>query len=200
MKIIAITPELSHPDEINFIIKMLDAGFDYVHIRKPGFPMQQMREYIKSIPPKYYDRLKIHNHFELAHEFNLAGIHLNMHCNVIPPNCENLSRSRSCHSENELTDLNQYEYVFLSPIFDSISKNGYKSKFSYGNLLEIFKHDGMKDKIIALGGIMPFHLKQLHNIGFAGAAFLGYLFNSSDIESLNKKIELIKSSNAAIHY
>ena len=120
MKIIAITPELSHPDEINFIIKMLDAGFDYVHIRKPGFSMQQMREYIKSIPPKYYDRLKIHNHFELAHEFNLAGIHLNMHCNVIPPNCENLSRSRSCHSENELTDLNQYEYVFLSPILDSI--------------------------------------------------------------------------------
>ena len=200
MKLIALTPELEHPDEIMFITSILDSGFDYVHIRKPGFSIKQMREYIMAIPAQYYNRLKIHNHFELANEFNLAGIHLNMHCNTIPANCENLMKSRSCHSKDELTDTAQYEYVFLSPIFDSISKNGYKSRFSYGNLLEIFKNNNLQGKIIALGGVMPFHLKQLHQLGFAGAAFLGYLFNSNTIESLSKKLETIKTYHAAIHY
>ena len=139
MKLIAITPELPHKHETEFITSILDAGFDYVHVRKPGHTLPQLREYITAIPQQYHCRLKLHSHFQLACEFGIAGLHLNQRSSTIPQGVhEGLKLSRSCHTATELTDLEKYEYVFLSPIFDSISKRGYSSKFSQGNLIEIF--------------------------------------------------------------
>lgn len=194
MKLIAITPELPHSNEIRFITDILDAGFDYVHLRKPDYSLPQLKEYLSSIPSQYHSRLKLHSHFTLAREFNMAGLHLNHRFHDIPEGIpSNLSLSRSCHAASELNDLNHYEYVFLSPIYNSISKRGYASRFSQGDLIEIFKQADTKGKIIALGGIMPFHMVQLSRLGFAGAAFLGYLFNDSDETGLTSKLSNIKT-------
>lgn len=194
MKLIAITPELPHKHETEFITSILDAGFDYVHVRKPGHTLPQLREYLTAIPQQYHCRLKLHSHFQLACEFGIAGLHLNQRFSTIPQGVpEGLKLSRSCHAATELTDLEKYEYVFLSPIFDSISKRGYSSKFSQGNLIEIFKQPGTSNKIIALGGIMPSHLVQLSRLGFAGAAFLGFLFGSDTTTELDAKLTNIKT-------
>ena len=194
MKLIAITPELPHRREIEFITHILDSGFDYVHLRKPDYEISQLRKYIESIPSQYHNRLKLHSHFVLASEFDVAGLHLNRRFNEIPNGLpQKIKLSRSCHLANELTGLNRYEYVLLSPIFNSISKRGYSSKFSQGDLIEIFKRQETHDKIVALGGIIPNHLIQLSRLGFAGAAFLGYLFNSDAITDLDNKLNNIQN-------
>lgn len=194
MKLIAVTPELPHPHEIEYIITILDAGFDYVHLRKPDYTMPQLRTLIEEIPSKYHCRLKLHNHFLLAKEYDISGLHLNRRVHDVPQELSHeLKLSRSCHAAIELKDLNRYEYVLLSPIFDSISKRGYKSRFSQGDLTEIFKRPETNGKIIALGGIMPTYLQQLSNLGFAGAAFLGYLFNSNTTSDLTTKLTTIQN-------
>lgn len=194
MKLIAITPELPHEHEIEFISRILDAGFDYVHLRKPDYTLPQLREYISAIPAQHHNRLKLHSHFSLASEFNVAGLHLNQRCNIVPQGLPNTLRlSRSCHAASELNNLGKYEYVFLSPIFNSISKRGYSSRFSQGDLIEIFKQPDTHDKIVALGGIMPGHLVQLNNLGFAGAAFLGFLFNGTEETELTNKLQIIQN-------
>lgn len=194
MKLIAITPEQSVEHESTFISAILEHGFDYVHVRKPGYKMSEMRRYVSSIPAQYHNRLKLHSHFSLISEFDIAGLHINRQASLIPTGISRpIKLSKSCHDVNELTDLGEYEYVFLSPIFDSISKHGYKSRFTQDSLTGTLHSPYVKGEIIALGGITPDHLSDISAMGFAGAAFLGYLFNSKSLNELNEKLTNIKT-------
>lgn len=64
-----------------------------------------------------------------------------------------------------------YDYVFLSPIFDSISKQGYKAAFTRAELTEI--RAILSQNVYALGGITFDNLKEVEQLGFCGAAMLG---------------------------
>lgn len=189
-KLIAITPDAEIKDEISFVSCILDSGFDYVHIRKPSLSEHELMKYIESIPSRYYDRLKIHNNFTPALRYNLAGIHLNRFNKSIPDNYGG-TVSKSCHRFKELENLTDFEYVFLSPIFDSISKSGYKSSFTYSDLVMAKQSGTINSKVIALGGITPDNLATVKDWGFGGAAFLGYLFNSANLQELDYRIHKI---------
>ncbi|MBR0324552.1 MAG: DUF554 family protein, partial [Selenomonadales bacterium] len=85
--------------------------------------------------------------------------------------------SRSCHSLEEVVRYkDQCDYVFLSPIFDSISKEGYGSTFPEETLQEAYKQGIIDSKVIALGGIKPEHAPYLKANGFGGMAYLGYVW------------------------
>ncbi len=43
-----------------------------------------MQQFIESIPTRYYNRLKLHDHFDLADKYDLAGIHLNSRNRTVP--------------------------------------------------------------------------------------------------------------------
>ncbi len=82
----------------------------------------------------------------------------------------------------------KYEYAFLSPIFDSISKEGYKSKFSH-ELHESTRNKFVKIReisgvgIIALGGIDEDKIEICRELGFAGVAVCGAIWaNSNPVE------------------
>lgn len=114
--------------------------------------------------------------------------------------CQAKIMTRSCHSINELEqDADRFTYSFLSPVFDSISKKGYKSRIHLDNL-ELVKINE-RHNIIALGGVTPEKLKKLFDIKFGGAALLGYLWSpnlkqSEKIEALlNTKRKLTKYQN-----
>lgn len=195
MRLIAITPEEDFVHQDEFICKLLDSGFDYVHIRKPSYTADDMRRLLDKLPQDTLKQLKLHSHFELANEYGIGGLHINHRCHNIPVQIdESLRLSKSCHSIEELKDCRKYEYVFLSPIYDSISKAGYRSNFMLDQLAQIFKCHKTYNNVIALGGIAPKHLRELECCGFAGAAFLGYIFNSVDMESLDASIDIIRKS------
>lgn len=59
-KLIAITPELTMPDETWRITHLLDAGFDAVHLRKPHCGEEEMRRYVDTLPTGIADRLAMH--------------------------------------------------------------------------------------------------------------------------------------------
>ena len=87
----------------------------------------------------------------------------------------------SCHSIEEVrTRKDECDYLFLSPIYDSISKEGYGSAFQR-EVLEKAASEGIIDKkVYALGGVSLEHIDELRALGFGGAAVLGALWQSDD--------------------
>lgn len=185
-RIIAVTPPTFLPDEESRIIEILDSGeADLVHIRKPESSFQDMKHFIERIPARLHAKLKIHDHFPLLEEFGVAGVHLNSRNPVAPYNA--ISISKSLHSLEELSEADDYDYVTLSPIFDSISKIGYKAAFEFETLKAVLKD---KKNVIALGGVTPDKFPFLKSIGFSGGALLSYFFNESYSKLLPKTLKI----------
>jgi len=92
----------------------------------------------------------------------------------------------SAHSFEELKEMGNMEIVLLSPVFDSISKCGYKSKFSKEELKagisewRRFMGEGSGTKLYALGGVNAENICELKEMGFDGAAALGGVWNCAD--------------------
>ena len=168
---IGITREKIFPGEASMIESYLkDGTLDYVHIRKPEEDTDKVRRLISGIDPEAHCRLRLHDHFMLFGEFGLAGVHLNRRNPDAPEGC--ISVTRSCHTLEELKDIGRYSYVALSPIFDSISKMGYVSKFRLDELPAALAGK----RVVALGGVTPEAFPALREAGFIGAAMLGWLW------------------------
>lgn len=168
---IFITPEALAENESATVTTMLDSGlWDIAHLRHPSASLREMRHLVESIPQRLHGRLRLHGHFSLAAEFNLGGLHLNRRCQHAPAFYSG-PLSRSCHSIEEAAASTDCDYVTLSPIFNSISKPGYKSAFTAVDLKSI--GNITSPRIIALGGITPERVGELIAYGFGGYAVKG---------------------------
>ena len=153
MKLIVITTPTFFEGEAEALNLLLEAGVDRIHIRKPDSERHTFEALIQVIRPEYLDRLTIHDHHTIAIEMGLGGIHLNRRNPVAPAGFNGLV-SRSCHSLEELVQHKQTsDYLFLSPIFDSLSKVGYESQFSLDTLEKASRQGIIDEKVIALGGL-----------------------------------------------
>ena len=86
--------------------------------------------------------------------------------------------SRSCHSLEEVKEHKKNcDYVFLSPVFDSISKLNYHANYTPEEIRKAHKAGIIDKKVIALGGIDTDNIRQVKNYGFGGAAIMGALWN-----------------------
>ena len=82
--------------------------------------------------------------------------------------------------------------VFLSTIFDSISKQGYASRFG-DDVLRQYASNGLLAKVVALGGVDAGNIERLRSFGFYGAAVLGYLFSDISKKEFINRLTLITS-------
>lgn len=183
-RLIGITSENPVEDEGSKIKTLLDEGFFRVHIRHPAASRIEIRDIVESIPIRFHRRIVLHGYFDLAADFNLGGLHLNRRC-PIPPSFYNGSLSRSCHSLEEIDSVKGMEYVTLSPVFDSISKQGYKSSFSEADLNSLRLYH---TPVFALGGVTFKNLEVINKYNFSGAAMLGALQWELPIKSFIRNI------------
>lgn len=191
MKIIAITTPNFIECEASVIPHLLQLGIDLVHIRKPSATSEQLALLLDSLPTWCYDQLVVHDCLELANKYNLKGVHLNRRNHTVPDNFKG-SVSMSCHSLEEVEiKKDMADYVFLSPIFNSISKNGYNSAFSKEELHNAMKQGTIDKKVIALGGVSLANIETVKDLGFGGAALLGdiwYRTESLDFDEYIKSL------------
>ena len=157
---------------------------DYVHIRKPGARREDMEKLVESIPQAYRNRIVLHDHFPLAEKYRLFGIHLNRRNPEVPRGWKG-SVSRSCHSLEEVVRWkNRCDYVTLSPIFDSISKAGYRSAFTREENAEAARKGIIDEKVMALGGVTFDKMKEVTAMGFGGGMILGDAWNYHRVLSI----------------
>ena len=158
-----------------------------LHLRKPDAGKETIATLIHQIPDQFYSRIVIHDHFSLASEYALGGVHLNRRNPNVPDHFTG-SISRSCHSIQELDTWKSLDYLFLSPIFQSISKEGYGNGFPWHELEEATERGLINPKVFALGGIDASHIRQLKGLGFGGAVVLGALWGKQPSESDSREI------------
>ncbi len=170
--VVAITPTEIFDSEATAIKRLLDGGVSRVHIRHPHSSCECIDELLSSIDECYYERLSLHDCHTLALKYQGVGIHLNSR-NSQPPTGFSGIVSKSCHQPEDIENMSDMDYCFLSPIFDSFSKPGYKSHFTLDDNL---KNIVSQAKVIALGGVTPDKFDTLSNYGFAGGAMLGWIW------------------------
>ncbi len=194
---IGITPENSRVGEAEFITALLDNGLDALHLRKPTATREEIEVILQAIPTRCHNRIVLHDHFELAEKYQLGGVHLNRrNSRYIPTGEYRPTLSRSCHSLSELSQNDHYKYSFLSPIFDSLSKQGYHSTFTPESLQTAQEQGVINDRVIALGGITPERIPQVREWGFGGVAVLGYLWQHPTVEGVIEQLKQLKNFNS----
>jgi thiamine-phosphate pyrophosphorylase len=177
MKQIIITSPEPIPGEVDTVCRLLDEGIFAVHIRRPTYGIDEYRRLLDAIPKCYHDKLVIHDYYELCDEYQLMGIHLNRRHHYIPAGSYG-SISCSCHTLDEVIKKKQeMDYVFLSPIFDSISKIGYRSAFPLEVLRQAAMGHVIDEKVFALGGITRERMPLLQALSFGGAVLMGDVWN-----------------------
>lgn len=160
---------------------LLSGEFDYIHFRHPDLTRQETANLLSSYPPDIINRLTLHDYFDLTEHYNVGGIHLNsrnpeIHASIISREGK-LRVSKSCHSIEELPQTDDFTYVTLSPIFDSVSKPGYRSAFPpsiYPLLTDVLTSHSLH--VIALGGVKQDKISLIRELGFSGYAMLGSLW------------------------
>lgn len=173
------------------------------HVRKPYASFVETIDFINSISPKFHSRIITHQHHEIINDVNLGGLHFTSEkkislsineINSLRKKYPNITLSSSLHQLSEVQHASSiFNYAFLSPVFDSISKKGY---FSSLNLEETKKkikhiksiHPGFS--IIALGGVEASRIPILQELGFEGAAVMGTIWE--DESPRQKMLELLK--------
>jgi thiamine-phosphate pyrophosphorylase len=192
MKVVVVSPEKEVVDEHGMVHEMFRLGLRTYHVRKPKYTTDKLRSYLNKFDARYLDRLVIHTHHELAVPFKVKGIHLTerhrkkmkfgtwLTLKWVMFRRPNIQITTSFHVIQSITKNHnpQYRYVFLNPIFESISKIGYKSTFNEHSLREGLKKT--QYKVIALGGVSYDKIDQVVDFGFHGFGLSGALWHNDD--------------------
>jgi thiamine-phosphate pyrophosphorylase len=202
MRLILLTPDTNVNNEHHIVNSLFANGLQRLHVRKPGFGYEEYKAYISNIDAQYHKRIVVCGAFELYNELGLGGVHLNSHMRADAAVWAQVAHvpvghiSTSFHSWQEVRDNErQYGYVFISPVFDSISKVGYKAAIDVQQCAavreEVIAARGYCPQILGLGGVGAEQVRVLQANGFDGAALLGSVWGVEDV--VGAFVELIRS-------
>lgn len=189
MRLLVISSPTAIVDESRLVAEMLAGGLSRFHVRKPGLGYAEMADYVAQIPARYHSRLVLHAHPSLVEKLQLGGVHLTAAARAAQSRKPVLSPGQTLSTSfHTLAEIRQhrrrYDYVFLSPIFDSLSKENYGAAFDLatvaGQLQQLRHRTHYAPQVLALGGIEAHRLAAVQQAGFAGAAVLGAVWQSPD--------------------
>ena len=183
MKLILLSTADFFVEEDTIINALFEEGLDLLHLRKPGTEPVYSERLLTLLPEQWHNQIVVHEHFYLKEEFNLRGIHLNR-ANPEPPQNYHGQISRSCHSIDELREHRpDFDYLFLSPVFDSITYPDRNAAFTPEMLSSATRAGLIDRKVMAAGGVNSDTLPLLKEYGFGGAVILGDLWTRFNIHS-----------------
>ena len=192
MKLIVVTAPTFFVEEDKIITALFEEGLDILHLRKPETPAMYSERLLTLIPQKYHKRIITHEHFYLQEEFSLMGIHLNTR-NPKEPHDYSGHISCTCHSLDEVRNKKDfYDYLFLSPIYNCITKTGVTSGFTAEELRQAEKSKIIDSKVMALGGITSDNILEIKDYGFGGAVIMGELWNKFNACTDSDYLEVIR--------
>ena len=175
---ILITNPQSVPNETEIINALFNEGLEVLHVRKPDFDKVQLSQFIANIDERFHPRIMIHSHYELLDLFQLKGIHFTEKTKhmLADYNCVQCSKSMAIHEFSELKSVPQtVDYALLSPLFPSVSKEGYSKQWNFEEL-RVELAAKRTYNIVALGGVTLENVKTVRELGFDDFALLGSIW------------------------
>jgi thiamine-phosphate pyrophosphorylase len=201
MVFVVISSPNKSKSEIRHIVEFFDNGLDFFHVKKKGFTKSKMEEYLSAIPKKYRNKIVLHSHYFLAKKYGLRGIHISrhkkrkkymsdVHYYIAKVFAGNLKISKSYHSIHSLVhDKKKYDYVFLSPVFDSHNIGVFSASFSEKQLRSVLYKT--HHNVVALGGVTTDRVEVARRSGFDGVALHSTIWREKN-DRLAKLIEVKK--------
>ena len=190
--LIVLTSEKEITNEASLINQLFEVGLERLHFRKPQFSMDEYRHLLDQIESKYYKKIMLHEHHALVDEYKLRGIHLQERArkdlenalSTLVKDCKEIGYrvSSSFHTIEDIErNKSLFEYVLLSPVFNSISKSGYQGKnFNVSHINEF---------VVGMGGINADTLEATFDLGFKGVGILGGVWNTENPIKSFKRIK-----------
>ncbi|HEX2935921.1 MAG TPA: thiamine phosphate synthase [Bacteroidales bacterium] len=178
MKLIVISPPETLSGEIDFVNTLLKEGLTKFHLRKPNLPTADLIQYLKKIDSAYISNVVVHYDFEMLRHFPQVGFHFNQYSLNWLAYKGFTHKSYSAHSFREILRLNTdaFDYIFISPVFESISKPGYYAGFNLKQIRDFTASGCCVNPIVALGGVDENNIASLQDLGLYGAAVLGAIW------------------------
>ena len=160
MQIALITSPSSVPGESALCNQFAAAGLNRLHLRKPSWNRVDAAKFLAQLEPRTLQTVVLHSWHELAADYavkvwtfqlqhkggcklynyisgHAQGIHYSEKTRPNPPlkNRAHLTVSTAFHDLAQLqVEWGELDYAFLSPIFDSISKENYRASFDTDSL------------------------------------------------------------------
>lgn len=181
--LIVISNPTQVAQETELMNRLLDEGLEVLHLRKPGYDVQEMEKLLRQINSDHYPRIALHQHHALGEKFGLCRFHFSVASREEQGKAigerakEKRVFSTSIHSQQEYAELPAYfAYTFFGPVYASLSKPGYGPvNQEEGRLPQVAER---KTKIIALGGIAETNLEKTLAMGYHGVAVLGAIWQN----------------------
>ncbi len=203
MNVYAISPESIDDVDVCVVVALLDAGLSGYHLRLPNVSEQAVAAILERVPEESRERLVMHQHHDLVDQFGLGGFHYKDDDRVDSERARRQGTSngkktwsRSLHALEDLCDcVDGWDYVFLSPVFPSISKTAYRADWSEQELTRLIHslHRARFSKVCALGGVDASNAVRAQELGFGGVVLHGALWRVDDpVRELEKIKEAIR--------
>jgi thiamine-phosphate pyrophosphorylase len=181
MRLILETLPAFFVEEDKILTILFEEGLDILHLRKFEMLSVYSERLLTLIPNKYYKRIVIHDHFYLKDDFNLMGIHLNQYNSVKPQDYSGHVSSTCFSKEQVKNEKKNYDYVFLTPVYDSISRKEIHALYTSEQLRAAATEKIIDHKVMAMGGICLDNVMEVRDFGFGGIVVYGDLWNKFDI-------------------
>lgn len=177
---LVITPSKVGRHEAAVAMRLFEHGLQHLVLRLPHRPRAEYEAFIDRISPEMRGRILISEYYELLSVYPLGGIYLSAgrKGEVLPMLSMQQMLVTAIHGRAELDILRGMSHlpdlVLLSPVFDSISKTGYRGRYESEDMASILAESEFP--MLALGGITPQRYAQCAAMGFAGVALLGNIW------------------------
>lgn len=180
--IILISHERLLARETKVAHALFERGLPLFHVRKTSLTDTDMQFYIDGIASRYRSRLVLHSHFHLAKELGISRLHIresDREQNSQQSLVGRFTLSTSVHAISTYNSLETiWNYVFISPVFPSISKTGYGAGGTV--LATLSQRRPAPPLLVALGGIDASNYQQALAGGADAVAVLGSIWNHPD--------------------
>ena len=211
MQAIIYTPEHLIENETDILSDLLDAGADYLYIRKPELDDFSLVDFVESIPERYWEKC-ISTSLIITKEFSLGGYHFTRE--MIKNNAaynnkaldwlrENGKRSSvSAHDLNEVKVFSGgFDHILVCPVFESISKEGHSYNWdlqALENILYTLHSPSPEDMSVqrkshffAIGGVDVGKISEIKRLHFYGFGLLGALWKEPE-KAVEKFKEMLR--------
>lgn len=185
---------LREAQEIN---RLFESGMERYHIRHHNISDEDLTGLIEAVEPNFLGRIAANHNHELARSLGITRFHYTEEDRKTWEKQDWKGRSleeiysTSVHTIEDYNALPDFfDYAFISPVFDSISKPGYKAVS-----FDLSKRDPEKaTKLVGLGGIHAGNIHDAMEMGFDGFAVLGSVWESEEPVKAFQKIYLAMES------
>jgi len=190
--LIIVSNPVMFENEPTVVNQLFAAGMGLFHLRKPEAGEDEVRNLLSAIDKTFLSQVVLHQHHALASEFGISRIHFkeNDRLKLTERDYRRMAESKlvystSVHSTDAYLQLNDvFQYAFYGPVFESISKPGYKPEKEMEVAFEKYK----SVKLIGIGGVTAHNAASVYDKGFDGVAVCGTIWQSEDKVATFEKV------------